>query len=658
MNLHYSDIQIMRGALRLLLLAMVATHLISCANRGIGPQGGEKDTTPPRLVKETPLNNTLNFDAKKIELVFDEYIQLDNVADNVIVSPPQQNPPEVKAVGKRLTIEFQEPLRDSTTYTIDFGNAICDFTEKNPLSGYVYSFATGETMDSLAIFGRVVNAEDLNPISGVVVGIHACLDDSALSTIPFTRICKTDSAGQFAIHNIHEGQYKLYGLQDVSRDFIYQPGEGLAFSDELVSPYLDTEVVHDTIWRDSIVCDTIVRDYMHGDTLFLDAYLSDSIVCDTIRLVDSVSVHEDVFYEPSDLLLWYFSEKKVRHYFRRVSRETPYTFRLTFSAPQDSMPHIRSLRPSEVDSLASDSAWVDWLPYTLWQSNPTRDTIVGWLTDSAAIKQETLHMEMTYLKSDSLYELQPQTDTLSATYRAPRVSAKVQEANEKKERERKLLIRSNASASFEVYDTLRLTMARPVQSLQRDSMHLFIKEDTTYRPIPFTLAAIDSAHMAYHVIFKVEAGKQYELRIDSAAFHDVYGAENMPTKAQLTVKSLDAYATLHVRMGSYNAKARIQLLSDKDEVVRELPARPEGTKFEYLTPKPYYMRLYIDDNGDGEWTTGDWLKHRQPEMVYYFPGKLNLRANWDFEETFDHLARPQLHAKPKELRKDIGAKKK
>ena len=80
-----------------------------------------------------------------------------------------------------------------------------------------------------------------------------------------------------------------------------------------------------------------------------------------------------------------------------------------------------------------------------------------------------------------------------------------------------------------------------------------------------------------------------------------------------------------------------------------MPAKEEGTKFEYLAPTTYYMRLYIDYNGDKQWTTGDWLTKRQPEPVYYFPSKLKLRANWDFEESFDHLAIPQVESKPRTL---------
>ena len=150
----------------------------------------------------------------------------------------------------------------------------------------------------------------------------------------------------------------------------------------------------------------------------------------------------------------------------------------------------------------------------------------------------------------------------------------------------------------------------------------------------------------------------YEFRYDSAAFTDIFGFSNNAGKEQLKVRSIEEYSTLLIKMAKYDSRIRLQLLDDKDQVVRELPALPEGTKFDYIEPKTYYLRMYIDENGDSKWTTGDWATHRQPEKVYYFPSKLSLRANWDFEETFDYEAKSQLDSKPQELLKDASEQKK
>ena len=624
-----------KGDLEGLSLLLLLLFFSSCANRGIGPQGGPKDTIPPRMVKEQPLNQSVNFHGKKIEITFNEYLQLDNIQQNLLVSPPQQVSPIVKAVGKKVTVEMQEDLIDSTTYTLDFGNAICDYTEKNPLRGYVFAFSTGDRIDSMEVYGRVANAEDLNPVSGLMVGLQANLHDSAFSTLPFTRVARSDSLGEFGIQNLRNGIYRLYALQDQSRDFLYQPGEGLAFSDSLVIPEYETEIVFDTIWKN--IADTI-----------------DSL--SSVRQIDTILTIQNTYVGPADLMLWFFKEDKQRHYFQRVYRDEPHIIKLQFSAPQDSLPLLRALPPSAMDSTRSDSLWTDPWAYTLLQANPTRDTLVYWLTDSIAIRQDSIFLEMTYLKSDSLYNLVPQTDTVLAIYRAPRMTQKAKEAQEKKARERKLDLKSNAKDKFEVYDTLCVVSAFPIDSIYTDSIRLYEKQDTLLIDKPFSLLQKDV--MSFQIIAPLQQGKQYELHLDSAAVRDIYGVASDKKKFTLRLKTAEDYSTLLIRLPNYDPRIRLQLLSEKDQPVRELPAREEGTKFEYLTPKTYYLRLYFDLNGDGRWTTGDWITKRQPEPVYYFPAKLTLRANWDFEERFDYLARPQLEAKPRELRKDASAAKK
>ncbi len=618
--------------------------LAGCANRGIGPQGGPKDDTPPKVVKETPENGTLNYHGKRAEIVFNEYLQLDDVSNNVLISPPQQHPPEVKAVGKKITLTFEESLKDSTTYTIDFGNAIGDFHEKNILRNYTLSFSTCDVIDSLELNGYLVNAEDLNPISGVIIGIQENLDDTAFSKIPFTRVGKTDANGHFYVKNIRENDYRIYALEDVSRDYIYQPGEGIAFTEEIIHPYCHTEVEPDTIWRDTV-----------------ELIVSDSLdIIDTVptKVVDSIRFDTYTYFEPNDLILWFFKEDKTRQYFQRCFREKQHFFRLQFGAPQDSLPIIRALRPSEVDSTKSDSAWVDWTQYALLQASETKDTIIYWLTDSAVIKQDSLIMEMTYMKSDSLYNLVPQTDTVYAVYRAPRISEKAKALMEKRKKAPVLGINSNARAKFEVYDDFLLSFQTPVKEYVADSLHLFHKIDTVYHPLKFKIEPVDSAYLRYRIIYPWKPEQQYELRIDSAAFRDVYGVVNNAGKHQMMVKSLEEYSTLTVKLTTYDDRARLQLLDKNEKVVKELPASRAGTKFEYIGPNTYYLRLYIDENEDGKWTTGDWATHRQPEPVFYFPSKLPLRANWEFEEDFDFMAIPQLDSKPQEILKDVSSKKK
>ena len=603
----------------------------SCANRGQGPQGGPRDSIPPVVMKETPLNGTLNFTGKEIVVQFDEYIQLDDVQKNVLISPPQQTPPEVKAIGKKLSVVFQEDLIDSTTYTLDFGPAICDYNEKVPLEGYVFSFSTGDVIDSLAISGKLYDAATLNPMPFVMVGIHRNLSDSALSTIPFTRITRTDSEGNFTIHNIHAGTYRLYALNDISRDYIYQPGEALAYADSLIVPSCRIEEHTDTIWKD-----TLGIDLLTGDTLFT-------------RLVDSTYTHQVTHFYPDSLILWCFEESKQRRYFQRVFREEQHVFSLVFSAPQDTLPVIRALRPSEVDSLGNDSSWVDFLQHSMLQASFNKDTLTFWLTDSLAIGMDSIYLQMQYKVTDSLYNLVDKIDTVLAVYRHPRLSEKARETYERNKRNRKLELKTNASSKFEIYDTIRVLSAYPIDSLNDNMFHLWQKVDTILKPMALKLEKKDSMGMEVYVMAKLLPEASYQLKIDSAACIDIYGICNDSIEATLKLKSKEEYSSLTVKLEAFDSLARIQLLNDKDVVIRELPATNDGTKFDYLAPTTYYLRLYIDLDGDGKWTTGDWLLKRQPEPIYYFPKKLKLRANWDFEENFDHLAIPRANSKPKAL---------
>lgn len=610
--------------LRYIVLLVPLVLLGACANRGTGPQGGPKDSIPPVLLKETPLNGTCNFTGKQIVLQFDEYVQLNNVAENMLISPPQQTPPIVKAIGKRVMVTFEEDLKDSTTYTIDFGAAICDNNEKNPLGTYSFSFATGDHIDTLAMFGKVINAADLNPVQGVIVGVHEILDDSAFATVPFTRIGKSDSTGQFGVLNMRGGRYRIYALRDVSKDYLYQTSEALAYTDEVFSPSLayDSIVTHEPDSTGNILPD---------DTLW--------------------------YHVPDTIVLKLFTENKQRHYFVRALRDKEqHFFTLLFSAPQDSLPIITALPP---DSTQLDSTWVDFTQYMLCQANPTKDTLVYWLTDSSAISMDTLNFLMTYKMSDSLFQLVDTTDTIHAIYRHPRLSAKAIEAKRREAENRKIALKSNASSKFDIYQSVEWYAATPLQNYAVDSIHLFEKIDTVLKPVAFKLEPLDASGLRFVMRASLQPEHVYTLRIDSGAMHDIYGISNKSFKADYRLRSLDEYSTLTIRLTHYDPRARIQVLDEKDKVLRELPAKPEGAVFKHLAAKSFYVRMYIDIDGDGQWTTGDWSLKRQPEPVYYFSKKLTLRANWEFEEEFDHLATPLLQQKPAALIKvDTGKKSK
>ena len=587
--------KILRKIISVLVLAF---FIAGCANRGIGPQGGPKDTTPPKPRSSEPEMGALNFKGKRIEVTFDEYLQLDNIAQNLLMSPPQQTPPDVKVRGKKLLIQLQDTLRDSTTYTLNFGDAVCDYREKVPLHNYSFYFSTGPTIDTLEYTGRVYEAATLNPMQGIFVGVHETMEDSAFTSTTFLRVARTDSAGFFRISNMHAGTYRLYAVEEVSRDYRLSPGEALAFADEPIEPVLLPVRMTDTLTTDSLKMDSLPEPEVKGATLML------------------------------------FREEQQRLYLQRTIRDQQHRIQIYFSSTPDSLPDLRPL---------SDS-----LNYFMSYS-PKRDTVTVWLTDSFSIAQDSLFFEARYRRTDSLYRLEWYTDTLRAIWRAPKLNARAKEAEERKNRNRRLELKTNARNGFELYDTLRLQCTTPIASIEPNSIHLFEKVDTVLKPMPFTLAPHDTLPMQLIFLADFKPEGKYELHIDSAAIHDIYGITHIKGSYPLQVKSLSDYSTLRVKLNPYLPKARIQVLNNKDLVLRELPADPEGAFFEYLKPDAYYMRLYLDENGDGKWTTGSWSEKRQPEPIYYFPEKIQTKSNWDFEEEWDYQAVEQMKAKPKEL---------
>lgn len=563
----------MRKSLSIVLTALV---LVGCANRGVGPQGGPKDSIPPVVVKSVPENGAVNFTGKRIEITFNEYIQLDNLSANLLMSPPQQRPPDVKARGKRVIIQFADSLRDSTTYTIDFGAAICDFTEKNPYHGYSFGFATGPTIDTLETRGVVLDAENLKPLKGIIVGIHDDLSDTAFTKLPFLRIARTDSLGHYRIDNMRAGTYRLYAVDDVSRDNRLTPGESIAFAEQTI-----TVNAPDTAASDSLPA--------HGDTLYL------------------------------------FKPQQQRLYLQRTLRNEQHRIQILFSASPDSLPVIRPL--------------TDSLNYNTYFSK-RNDTVFIWLLDSASIRLDSLFFEVQYRRTDSLFHLEWATDTVLARWRAPRLSARAQEAQERQRRNRRLGIKTNASKSFELYDTLRLDAATPIALIREEAIHLYERKDkdTTVYPVPFTIAPHDSLPMRLQFIAALEPGKKYELCLDSAALEDVYGITHVAGSYKLTLKTPEDYSTIRVKMVPFDPRIRIQVMNAKEQVLQEKSAEPDGALFRHLKPDTYYLRMYIDLNGDGQWTTGSWDDKRQPEKVYNYPGKVQTKSNWDFEEEWNYEA--------------------
>ncbi len=596
-------------------IIIIGVVVYSCANKAQGPTGGLKDETPPKVMKSVPLNGALNFRKKEVHILFDENISVEKVTDNVVISPPQSKQPDVKGNGKTISVTFMEDLLDSTTYTINFGNAIVDLNEKNPLKDYRFSFSTGNEIDTLQVSGTLINAEDLNPVSGVIVGIYREDDDTVFCVKPFLRIGKTNENGRFTIDNVKAGKYRVYALSDLNQDYFYQSGENLAMLDTMVTPTFRIEEMKDTIWKDSIT-------------------------------VDSVRTFMGTHFLPDDLVLRYFKESKKRQSLVKNERKIPQAFSLFFNTSMSKLPEI-------------DPVNFEWDGKYLLQKNLTQDSLTYWITDSMVYNIDTLNMIVKYKLSELSSPEEYKSDTISVVMKKARVNPKAkQPANSKSVIEANIYkFTSNLSPAFDIYKNINLMFEMPLDSFDISKIKLSQKVDSILKPLKFKWKQIDSTKMAFAVEYKWEPEKMYDLTIDSAAFYSIYNKCSQKFTNQFKTRSLDEYSSVKVLLAEYDSTAVIQVLDAKDMVLASKAASKKGVLFEYFKPGDYYLRLYLDKNRNGKWDTGDLLSKIQPEEVFYYSKKLTLKANWEFEETWNYKSTPVLQQKPAELKKDSGKKK-
>ncbi len=602
----------MRPIPKYIAILIVIIGFYACASTGM-PDGGPYDETPPKFVRANPEPNAINNKRKKISIEFDEFIKLDKASEKVIVSPPQNETPEVKVSGKRVLVEFFDSLKANTTYTIDFGDAIVDNNEDNPLGNFAYSFSTGESIDTMEISGTILNAADLEPVKGIQVGIHKDLNDTAFSKIPFDRISRTDSRGHFNIKGIAPGTYRVYALMDGNQNYLFDSKtEAIAYLDSLVVPSMEGAVREDTIWNaiDTLAYDTI---YKINYTRFL----------------------------PDNLILRAFKEENPLQYLIKSERPQLNRFSLYFSAKADTLPTLKGLDFDEKDALVIES-------------NLRKDSLLYWIKDTTLCERDTLTLQLTYLATDTLGQLVPKTDTLRMVNKInkERRLAMAEEARKKEEKERKkrarkgdtlrvktkfLSMNVDAPSAFDLNRNITLKFEEPVAHIDTSAIHMAVKIDSLWEDIPFIFQTDSILPRQYQILADWQPGKEYRMQIDSLAIQGLYGLYTDKVENTLKVKTLEDYGTLYLNITGAGPHAIVQLLNSSDAIVRQQPVSRQNTcDFYFLQPNTkYYIRLFNDDNQNGVWDTGNYEAKRQPEEVFYFPKVWEMKANFEFEETWD-----------------------
>lgn len=592
-------------------VAFLVLAVYACANIGM-PDGGAYDELPPKFVKSTPAPGALNNTRKKITIEFDEYIKLEKASEKIVISPPQIEAPEIKPGGKRVTVNLQDSLKPNTTYTIDFSDAIVDNNEGNPLGNFAFTFSTGSVIDTLEVSGTMLQAADLEPVKGMLVGLHADLADSAFTKLPFDRVSRTDSRGRFTIRGVSPGTYRIYGLTDANQNYAFdQKSEQIAFTDSLVIPSLEERVRQDTLWRDSLTIDTVkeVR-YTH--------------------------------YLPDNLILRAFEEDLTTQYMVKSERLDPKKFSFYFALPADTLPAVTGLNFDAKDAF-------------LVEKSLGNDTIHYWIKDSLVYKKDTLDMAVTYLYTDTLDRLVPKTDTLRLVARKIRVKEKERKHKKRNEDDWELTeflnVKVSAPSSMNIYDNIRLEFDEPLAWFDSTAIHLEQQADTLWKVVPFIFKQDSLQLRKYELLADWEHEKSYRLVVDSTAFHGLYGLFTDRIEQNLKIRSLDEYSALYMKVSGIDGPAVAELLTEQDKVVTRVPVEKGEADFYFLDPGKYYVRLFVDSNRNGKWDPGLYEEKRQPEEVYYYPHPLELKAMWEVEQNWAVKALPLDKQKPDELKK-------
>lgn len=591
-------------------MAIASLMLYACANMA-SPNGGPYDEVPPKFISSTPAPGQLNYKGKKVEILFDELVQVDKPTENVIVTPPQMSQPVIRANGRRVVVALEDTLKENTTYTIDFTNSIADNNEKNVLQNFSFAFSTGPTIDTLQISGILLDAATLEPMSGITVGVHTNLADSAFTTTPFVRTSRTNERGQFTIRNMAPGTYRIYALEDVMRSYAYtQPGQQIAYSDSLIVPSFELTTRQDTTWKDSLTIDTIMTvPYTH--------------------------------FFPDNIELRLFKEKVERQYMLRPERNDEKILTLRFNAPVEQYP---------------EPVPVNFEPEGDWyfvQAEEEGRTIKYWLTDSLVWQQDTLQIAVDYLKSDSLNVLRPQTDTVSLSMRRrPQATQKKSKKADGPKPIEFLGLSATPTGTMEMTDTLSLTFAEPIAQLDSSLLRLEQLVDSVWTPVDFRFFPDSTNALRYFLLRPWNYAEEYQLSIDSATIYSVYGRWNNTLKNAFKVKKEDDYGHLYINVIGVDTTAFVELLNNSDLPVRKAKVKDGGALFMDLKPDKYYARLTIDLNGNGQWDTGNYAEKRQPEQVFYCPKLFQVMQNWQVEETWDVTAVPLQQQKPMEITKN------
>ena len=531
----------MKFFLNYFLYIILFFSVINCAKKA-SPTGGPKDTIPPVLISASPKLNTTFFDKEEVKFIFNEYVQLDDIDKQLIISPPlkiggYKLHPTMSA-SKKITLSILDTLLENTTYTFNFGEGIKDYNEGNKMSFFSYTISTGAEIDSLNLKGLIKDAIEMEPddfISLQLYPIDSSFNDSAIYRKKPFYVTSTLDSTVFEFKNLKAGKYELIALKDFSNNYYFDQNV-----DQI--GFLNTPI---TLPLDSIIELKIFKE----KTIF--------------------SWADPFFINNHHIGHGYYGDYENQKF--KLLSDVPKSFE-----------------------------------YLITKNRET-DTLNYWFKG---------------IKTDSLKFEYPINDTI-----------KTELVNFKNPIKDSLVINQMTIGSIDLTEKFKLSSNLPIISSD-SSLVKIRKKDST---LVSSKISIDENYDRVEIDFKLIPNDTYNIQLLPNALKDFWGNTHDTLNYRVSTKKIEDYGNIFIQLIYEESYEFILELLKDGKVVRSYnkPAEDSNYSFKLLDPGKYFLRLIKDKNNNDKWDTGNYLEKIQPEEVIYFPFELELRANWDLNESFN-----------------------
>ena len=531
----------MRFIFYFFLYTILFFSVINCAKKA-SPTGGPKDTIPPVLISASPKLNTTFFDKEEVKFIFNEYVKLNEIDKQLIISPPlkiggYKLHPTMSA-SKKITLSILDTLLDNTTYTFNFGEGIEDYNEGNKMSFFSYTISTGAVIDSLNLKGMIKDAIEMEPddfISLQLYPIDSSYNDSTIYNKKPFYVTSTLDSTVFEFKNLKAGKYELIALKDFSNNYFFnQNVDQIGFLNSPITLPLDT-IIELNIFKEK--------------TLFSWA-------------------------NP-----FFVNDHHIGHgYYGDYDNQK---FKLISNVPKS-------------------------FKYIITKNRET-DTLNYWFKG---------------ITTDSLKFEYPINDTI-----------KTELVNFKNPIKDSLIINQLTIGALDLTEIFKVSSNLPITSYD-NSLVKIRKKDST---LVSSEIRIDENYDRVEIDFKLLPNDLYDIQLLPNALKDFWGNTHDTLNYRVSTKKIEDYGNIFIQLIYEDSYEFILELLKDNKVVRSYskPVENSNYPFKILNPGKYFLRLIKDKNNNDRWDTGNYLKKIQPEEVIYYPFELELRANWDLNETFN-----------------------